>query len=161
MIMSDLSRQEDEWQAKATASAIAGARKIAQTFGPLTNTPVGRLSDTEWGWLVAAIVFGWISARAEQAIAEGREIEAMIRSTGLQPNPCDVAVVWSILPELADKAAVDWSQPLSAWSKNIMTNFLMLAWRLIGEAEAARDRGKILTNIKPEFNEEIGDPIPF
>ena len=161
MIMDKLSRHEDDWQAKATASAIAGARKIAETFGPLTNTPLGRLSDTEWGWLVAAIVFGWISARGEQAIAEGREIEAMIRSTGLQPNPCDWAVVSSILPELADKATIDWSQPLSAWSKNIMTNFLMLAWCLIREAEAARDRGKILTNTKPELNEEIGDPIPF
>src|SRR6516162_4141232 len=110
--MTALSRQEDDWQAKATASAIAGARKIAETFGPLTSTPVGRLSDTEWGWIVAAVVFGWISTRAEQAIAEGREIEAMIRSTGLQPHPCDWAVVSSILPELADKATVDWSQPL-------------------------------------------------
>jgi hypothetical protein len=107
------------------------------------------------------VVFGWISARAEQAIAEGRDTEEMIRSTGLRPDPCDVAVVTSILPELADKAAIDWSQPLSAWPKNVMTNFLMLAWRLIGEAEAARDQGKILKNIKPEFNEEIGDLIPF
>jgi hypothetical protein len=159
--MTALSRHEDDWQAKATASAIAGARKIAETFGPLTNTPVGRLSDTEWGWIVAAVVFGWISTRAEQAIAEGRDIEKTIRSTGLHPNPCDWAVVSSILAELADKAAIDWSQPLKAWPKNTMTNFLMLAWRLIAEAEAARDQGKILTNTKPELDEEIGDPIPF
>jgi hypothetical protein len=42
-----------------------------------------------------------------------------------------------------------------------MVGFLLLAWRLLGEAETARDHGpgKIL---KPaEFDEKTGDPLPF
>jgi hypothetical protein len=81
--------------------------------------------------------------------------------TAFSPDPCDVAVVTSILPTLADTAGVDWSLSLSAWSKDTMTNFLMLAWQLMRDAEHTRDHGpgKILK--KAEFNEEHGDPIPF
>jgi hypothetical protein len=40
-----------------------------------------------------------------------------------------------------------------------MIAFLLLAWRLIGEAARTYDESKIL---KPApFNEEIGDPIPL
>ena len=63
-----------------------------------------------------------------------------VRHTGLSPSPCDVAVVTSILKELAEKAGVDWELPLQSWSKDMMTNFLMLAWQLINKAEAARDQ---------------------
>jgi hypothetical protein len=45
------------------------------------------------------------------------------------------------LPELADKAAIDWSLPLASWSRETMTNFLLLAWKLITAAEIARDHG--------------------
>ena len=38
-------------------------------------TPIGRLSDIEWGWLVAAIIFAWIKVRSEQATAEGRNFD--------------------------------------------------------------------------------------
>ena len=39
--------------------------------GPIPpGTPIGRLGDVEWGWIVAAILFGWIATRAEQATAE-------------------------------------------------------------------------------------------
>ena len=85
----------------------------------------------------------------------------MVRLTGLSPSPCDSAVVRSILPTLADQAGVDWTQSLNAWSKETMTSFLLLASRLISEAETARDHGpgKILK--KAEFDEKTGDPIPF
>jgi hypothetical protein len=122
------------------------------------NTPIGRLSDHEWGWIVAATLFGWISTRAEQTIAEGRDAEATIRSTGIQPDPCDVAVVRSILPELAEAAKIDWEQPPMAWSKDIMIDFLMLAWQLINKAESARNDREIFR--KSEFD-EFNDPIPF
>ena len=112
--------------------------------------------------IIAAVIFGWIEVRVQQAIAEGRDSEEMVRLTRLQPDPCDVAVVTSILPELADKAVIDWSQPLAAWPKDMMIKFLMLASRLINEAEAIRDHGpgKILKK-KAEFDEEAGDEIPF
>jgi hypothetical protein len=123
-------------------------------------TPVGRLSDHQWGWIVTAAIFGWIQARVEQAIEENLDQEQAVRQTGLTPSPCDVAVVRSILPTLADQAAIDWSQPLEAWSKDTMTSFLLLARRLISTAEIARDQGgdKILQ--KSELS-EANNPIPF
>jgi hypothetical protein len=159
--MGELAKQENEWLDKATAAATTGARKIALSSAPLMNTPVGRLTDHEWGMILTAGIFGWVEVRVQQAIAEGRDSEETVRSTGFKPDPCDTAVVRSTLPTLADQASIDWTQPLAAWSSDIMTNFLMLAWRLIGEAETIRDHGpgKILK--RAEFNEKTGDPIAF
>jgi hypothetical protein len=159
--MGEISQKEDAWLAKATEAAIAGARKIALSSGPLMNTPVGRLSDHEWSMLVTAVIFGWVEVRVQQAIAEGLDQEQMVRVTGLSPDPCDVAVVRSILPTLADQAGVDWSLPLQAWSKDTMTSFLMLAWQLMRDAEYARDHGSGKILKKAEFDEKTGDPIPF
>ena len=162
-ISSKLAQRDDEWQAKATTAAIAGARKIVALNGGSFPATVllGKLSDQQWGWIVTAAIFGWIETRCRQAIAEGLHQEAAVRLTGLNPSPCDVAAVNSILPLLADKAGVDWELPLSAWSKNDMTNFLLMAVRLIDAAADARDSGKILRQTQPEFDEKTGDPIPF
>jgi hypothetical protein len=159
--MSKLTEKEDAWQAKATAAAVAGARKIVALNGasiPMM-TPVGRLSDLQWGWVVTAAIFGWIKTRCEQAIEEGLDQEEAVRLTGLNPSPCDVATIASILPMLADKAAIDWALPLQAWSKDQMTNFLLMAMRLIDAAEIARDSGKIVR--KSEDWEAKGDPLPL
>ena len=161
--MGEISKKEDAWQAKATEAAIAGARKIAlNSTGLPPMTPVGRLSDHQWGWIVTAAIFGWIQTRVEQAIEEGLDQEQAVRATGLTPSPCDVAVVRSILPTLADQAAIEWSQPLEAWSKDTMVNFLLLAWRLINAAEIARDQGpgKILRKSELALAEQ-NNPIPF
>jgi hypothetical protein len=65
------SATEDAWQRQATAAAIAAARGVVNHGGPIPpGTPIGRLGEIEWGWLVAAILFGWISTRAQQAAAE-------------------------------------------------------------------------------------------
>jgi hypothetical protein len=159
--MGKLTQHENEWLDKATAAAVAGARKIVLSSGPLMNTPVGRLTEHEWGMIVTAVIFSWIETRVQQAVAEGLDQEQAVRQTGLSPDPCDVAVVHSILGELADKAAIDWSLPLSDWSTDIMTNFLLLARHLTREAEHARDHGggKILK--RAEFDEKTGDPIPL
>jgi len=160
---SKLAQKDDEWQAKATAAAVAGARKIVALNGGSFPATVllGKLSDQQWGWIVAAAIFGWVETRCRQAIAEGLDQEAAVRLTGLNPSPGDVAAVTSILPMLADKAGIDWELPLSAWSKNDMTNFLLMATRLIDAAADACDSGKILRQTQPEFNEKTGDPIPF
>jgi hypothetical protein len=159
--MGELSQKENEWLDKATAAAVAGARKIALASPSRVNTPVGRLSDHEWSMIITAAIFGWIEVRVQQAIAEGRDSEETVRQTRLRPSPCDSAVVRSILPALADQADIDWSQPLSAWSEDVMTSLLLLAWRLIDEAAFARDHGPGRIIKKAEFNEETGDPIPF
>jgi hypothetical protein len=76
---------EDEWQRRATAAAIEAARGVVKLDGPIPPAvPVGRLSDTEWGWVLAAMLFAWISARAEQAAAEQLDTEQCIRMTALE-----------------------------------------------------------------------------
>ncbi|MGE5219283.1 MAG: hypothetical protein ACM3SP_19985 [Chloroflexota bacterium] len=155
-------KREDDWQAAATAAAITGARKIANNCPSLpAMTPVGRLSDAQWGWVLTGAIFAWVEKRVEQAIAEGLDQEQAVRDTGLTPSPGDVAVVASILAELAEKAAIDWSLPLASWSKDTMVNFLLLAWQLINKAELARDHGSGSTILRKPTNRKEGDALPF
>lgn len=139
--MGEITKREDEWLRRATAVAIAEARKVALEGTALRLTPVERLNDAQWGWVINAAIFGWVTTRCQQAIEEGMDQEEAVRLTGLPPSPCDVAVVRSVLPALAEQARVDWAQSLGACSKDTMTNFLLLAWQLINQAETARDRG--------------------
>ena len=130
---------EDEWQRRATAAAIEAARGVVQMDGPIPpGTPIGRLSDTEWGWALAAMLFAWIGKRAEQAACEQLDTEQCIRLTGLDPEPWDGGAVAAILPELAS-TSFDWSQPITAWPKDVMIEFLLTAMRLIRKAMIARD----------------------
>jgi hypothetical protein len=130
---------EDEWQRRATAAAIEAARGVIALNGPIPPaTPIGRLNDTELGWVLAAMLFAWIRTRAEQATAEELDTEQTIRMTGLDPEPWDAGAVAAILPELAS-ASFDWSQPITAWPKETMTEFLLTAMRLIRKAMIARD----------------------
>src|SRR5262249_6419744 len=104
------------------------------------GTPIGRLSDTEWGWILAAMLFAWICKRAEQAAAEQLDTEQTIRLTALDPEPWDAGAVAAILPDLANGCAIiDWSQPLTAWPRETMVEFLLTAMRLIRKAMIARD----------------------
>ena len=136
-----LSAIEDQWQRDATAAAIAAARGVVQMGGPIPpGTPIGRLTDTELGWIVAAVLFAWISKRAEQAAAEQLDTEQTIRLTALDPEPWDAGAVAAILPELADACPdLDWSKPLTAWSRENITEFLLKAMPLIRKAMIARD----------------------
>jgi hypothetical protein len=136
-----LAALEDQRQRDATAAAIAAARGVVQVDGPIPpGTPVGRLGDIEWGWIVAAILFGWIRVRAEQATVEQLDTERTIRMTALDPEPWDAGAVAAILPELADACAnLDWSKPLTAWSREDITEFLLKAMRLIRKGIVARD----------------------
>jgi hypothetical protein len=136
-----LSALEDEWQRRATAAAIAGARGVVQKNGPIPpGTPVGRLSDIEWGWLVAAVLFGWIKTRAEQAASEQLDTERTIRMTGMDPEAWDVGAVAAILPDLASAYEhIDLSKPLADWPRDTVVEFLLTAMPLIRKAMIARD----------------------
>jgi len=137
-----LSVLEDQWQRAATAAAIAAARGVVQMDGPVPpGTPIGRLSDTEWGWVFAAMLFAWIGKRAEQATTENLDTERTIRMTALDPQPWDSGAVAAILPELADACAdtVDWSKPLAEWPRETIIEFLLKAMPLIRKAQIARD----------------------
>src|SRR6516165_8444135 len=71
---------DDEWQRRATASAIGAARGLVRAGSYIpSGTPVGRLGDTEWGWVFCAMLFAWIATRAEQAAAEQLDAEQTIR----------------------------------------------------------------------------------
>lgn len=133
---------EDEWQRRATAAAIEAARKVVKVDGVIPpGTPIGRLGDVEWGWLVAAVLFGWIKTRAEQATAEEIDTEQAVRLTGLDPNPWDAGAIAIILPELAEARGLDWTKPVDGWSCEEMTLFLVEALRLVRKALMARDLG--------------------
>jgi hypothetical protein len=134
----DITKKEDAWLRRASAAAVAEARAVVLGEQSLTNAQAGRLSDVEWAWIINAAIFGWIKTRIEQAIEEGSDQETAVRLTDQTPSPSEVAVVHSVLPTLCDQAKVDWSQPLMGWSKDSMTNFLLLAWRLIDQAEVAQ-----------------------
>lgn len=133
---------EDAWQRRATEAAIAAVRDVTRPGGAIPpGAPVGRLSDTELGWIVAAVLFAWISSRAQQATSEGLDIESTIRATGHELDPWDAGAVAIILPELAEISEIDWSKPLSAWPRETMVEFLMTAFNLIRKAVMARDLG--------------------
>jgi hypothetical protein len=158
---------EDAWQRRATAAAIATARQVIQIDGPIPlGTPIGRLGEVEWGWIVAAILFGWIATRAEQAVSEQLDTELTIRMTGLDPDPWDAGAVVAILPELADTLGIDWSKPLADWPRETMVEFLTTALALIRKAVIARDlsdkgvtRKSSANTIARQANAAAGGPL--
>jgi hypothetical protein len=163
-----LSALEDQWQRDATAAAIAAARGVVRTDGPIPpGTPIGRLSDTELGWILAAMLFAWISKRAEQATAEQFDTEQVIRMVALDPQPWDAGAVAAILPELASaRPDIDWSKPLAEWPRESMIEFLLKAMPLIRRAMIARDisakgitRQSSAATIARQANAGAGGPL--
>ena len=167
--MGELSKQDDEWQRRATDAAIAAARNVVlgDDAAVNKNAPVGRLSVVEWGWIVSAVIFAWIRTRAEQAAAEELNVEQTIRLTGLDKNPWDAGAIAAVLPELAQCRGVDWSKPLNDWSRETMIEFLLEALRLVRRGMVARDLGDGITRkstIAHHADTTVGKPndaLPF
>jgi hypothetical protein len=136
-----LSALEDIWQRDATAAAIAGARGVVSFDGPIPlGTPVGRLSDSEWGWIFAAMLFAWISVRARQATSEQIDTEQVVRLTALDPQPWDAGAVETILPDLFKACPdINWSLPLGKLPRESVVELLLRAMPLIRKAQIARD----------------------
>jgi hypothetical protein len=161
-----LTAMEDCWQREATRVAIEQARAVVSGGAVPPNTPIGRLSDTEWGWIVAAMLFGWIDVRARQAVDNGIGVDKHIRDTGFEPDPWDAGAIESILPELA-KPEIDWSRPLAEFSREEMIELLGDAYTLIGKAMLARDTGeKQITRRLPlgmaqQPEGDFNDEVPF
>lgn len=160
-----LSAIEDCWQREATRVAIEQVRAAINGGAVPPNTPIGRLSDIEWGWVVAAALFGWIDVRARQAVDSGVDINKSIRDTGIEPDPWDAGAVESILPELA-QSEIDWSKSLAELSREEMIAFLGDAYNLIGKAMLARDRGEQLVTrrlplgVAQQPEGDFDDPLP-
>jgi hypothetical protein len=135
-----ISAIEAVWQRQATAAAIKAARDIIKSGSAIPpGTPIGRLGDTEWGWIAAAIIFAWIGTRAEQAAAEGRASESAVH---LQ-EPWDAGAVAAILPDLFEtlEESIDWTRPMQDWSREQMIEFMLRAFYLTRNAMTARDVG--------------------
>ena len=138
-----LTALEDIWLRRATEVAIEKARSVVSGGAVPPNTPIGRLSDVEWGWIAAAVIFGWISVRAEQAVSNGAGTAEYIKDTSIDPDPWDVGAIEAILPELAE-SGVDFTKSLAEFSRDEMIAFLADAFTLIRKAAATRDRGSTL-----------------
>jgi hypothetical protein len=136
-----IAADQDDWMRRATDASVAAAMNVIGDDGPIRpGVPVGRLTSHEWGWVCSSVVWAWIATRGEQASAEGWNHEHAIRSTGLTPNPWTAGAVASVLPRLAEVCPdLDWAQPIGAWSKDAIVEFLMAAFGLIQRALVARD----------------------
>jgi hypothetical protein len=149
-----LSALEDIWQREATRIAVKEARAVVNGGAVPPMTPVGRLSDIEWGWIAAAILFGWINTRAQQATSNGIGLPDQfryIREAGFEPDPWDFGAIEAILPELAN-SDTDWSKSLTEFSREEMIAFLGDAYNLIGKAMLARDKGERLVTRRLPLN---------
>ena len=160
-----LSAIEDCWQREATRAAIEQIRAAVNSGAVPPNTPIGRLSEIELGWLVAGALFGWINTRARQAVDNGVGVNKHIRDTGLEPDPWDIGAIASILPELA-KPDIDWTKSLAQFTREEMIAFLGDAYNLIGKAMLARDRGEQLVTrrlplgVAQQPEGDFDDPLP-
>jgi hypothetical protein len=162
-MMSTSPQSHQENLTRATAAAIAAVRQLVIDDGipeflrrrakgstGASISPLKRmteLDDIELGIIVTAVIFAWVRARTEQALAESRDPEEMVKIIGADHEPADIAVITSILPALADTAQIDWALPLERWSKETMIGFLATAWGLLSRTELIRDHtpeGRIL-----------------
>jgi hypothetical protein len=156
-----LSMIEDEWQRIATQDAIAAARRVITEGGGVNpRAMVGSLSDTEWGWIVCAAIFGWIATRGKQATAEGLgiyEADQKIRAlSGQAPEPWEAGAVDAVLPALSEINGIDWSKPVGEWAKDQVVAFAWRSYKLIDGALAAQDEGKLgLTHRTPTEQERL------
>jgi hypothetical protein len=152
---------EDCWQREETRVAIEQARAVINSGAVPPLTPIARLSDVELGWIVAAVVFGWITARARHAVNNGVGNYAYVRDSKLEPDPWDIGAIEAILPELAN-SATDWSKPLSGFSREDMIAFLGDAYNLIAKAMLLRDLGEQRITCKgPDGEVAEAAPLPF
>jgi hypothetical protein len=139
---------EDEWQRRATAAAISAAREVINKDAVNPRSVVSSLSDVELGWIVCAAIFGWISCKAQQAVAEGAGISIMATDKAVRtmtyrdPAPWEAGAVETILPALAG-LDLPWDKSIGEWSKSQVVTFAWHAYKHTDGALANRDEGAI------------------
>jgi hypothetical protein len=140
---------DDIWQRRAMSNAIVAVREVINGGVIPPAAPLNRLTDVELGWLVAAGLFSWIRTRAEQATAEGWDMEQTLRATGQPFEPWDEGAVVGALPDIGKIQGIDWERSIGAWPKEMIVRFLLAALALVRHAMIARDAGGgIATNRK-------------
>lgn len=133
---------EADWGQRATQSAIDAAKEVVSGEGINARASIGSLSDIEWGWIVAAAIFGWIKTKSQQAVEEGISAEIPIRTMNHRcPEPWEAGAIETILPALSNIEGLDWANPVGEWSKDQIVSFAWQIYKLSGSALAARDEG--------------------
>ena len=167
--IASISAENDTWLRRATAASIARAKDLVAPQGPIrSTTPVGKLSDSEWGWIASTVVWRWISIeRPSKRQAKDLIPSAQLGSPSSIPDPWDVGAIRAILPELAKSCAgFDWTKPANTWTKDELAEFLASAFALIQRAMAARDLVEEQLAGKPtsaditarQMNGSVGNP---
>jgi hypothetical protein len=166
---SAISADRDKWTKQAFDAGIAAAKDLIGTEGPIRpGVPVGRLTESEWGWIVSTAVSAWVQMRSEQASVEGWNCEGATHATGLEPDPWVQGAVASILPKLVEACpGLDWGKAVGEWEKNDVVAFLIAAFGLIQHALAARDAadnspgaaGASPDLVPRELNAAAGNPL--
>ena len=136
-----ISADRDKWTKQAFGAGLAAAKDLIGDGGPIRpGVPVGRLTESEWGWIVSAVVSAWVRTRSKQASVEGWSCERAAHATKLEPDPWLEGAVASILPRLAEACSgFDWDKPVGEWDKGDVVAFLIAGFNLIQHALAARD----------------------
>jgi hypothetical protein len=138
-----ISADRDLWTKKAFSAGLAAAKDLIGAEGPIKpSVPVGRLTESEWAWIVSTVVSAWVRTRSEQAASEGWNYERAAHATELDPDPWVTGAIASILPKLVnalDEPDFDWSKPVAEWPKDHVIAFLLTGFNLISRALAARD----------------------
>ena len=98
-------KHEDEWLEEAHGGGHRRSPADRAGSPPLMNSPVGRLNERQWGWIVTAAIFGWIEARTRKRSAKVATPRNAFTTPGSLPIPGDVAVVRSILPSSPTRPA--------------------------------------------------------
>lgn len=131
---------EAEWMAKATQSAIDGAREATESINP--RAAISSLSNLEWTWIAMGAVFNWIKVKSQQAVADGVGYERAIRYMPQYfMQPWEAGVVESILPRLGDVKGIPWEKPLNDWTKAEIVRLVWNAHSMIESGIKDRDNG--------------------
>lgn len=171
---------DDDWDVKATQSAIEAARAVISPEGINGRSMIASLSEIEWGWIVAAAIFAWIKTKAQQAVACGTGYEENIRfMAGRDPQPTEAGQIESILSDLSGIDGIDWSKPVAEWTKPQIIQFVWCAHRMMMQATDRHNDGmqdKIVQRISQTQSErlhsaasggplmsrdELNDDVPF
>lgn len=122
------------------AAAVDMAKGVVREERNYVNpeTKVGKLSLFEWDKLASAMVSGWIIARATQVVGELIEDPDVFLATGEIPEPADLGLCASVLPnlgELVEKMGLT-DKTIGAWSKH---DVCMFVWNAVELVNGIRD----------------------
>ena len=73
-----ISADRDNWTKQAFDAGIVAAKDLIGTDGPIRPTvvPIGRLTESEWGWIVSTAVSTWVRVRSRAGGARRLELRA-------------------------------------------------------------------------------------